>query len=293
MNKNVPLIVAAVLGLLAVGLIYAYLNRMKQEVYKGMDMVHVLVASQDIAAGAALSQDNVAGRSYPQKYVGDRAILVSDATVVMNARLKNNIQKGQPVFWSDIEGPEAVSAGLAAVIEKGMRALTIPVTEITGVAGMLKPNHRVDILFTFDSGLFEPLQDTQSGAAAMPETMDDLRKAFLSQVKSQFQSAGKLNTALLMENILILATGKAFPEGGILPQAGPDQGDVYNSVTLLVSPAQARIIAYVMDQGKLTLLMRNPQDADLAPQRELVTPEVFYDFLSQTNISKALTVEVQ
>ena len=293
MNKNIPLIVAAALGLLAVGLIYTYLNRMKQQVYKGMDMVHILVASDDLKSGDSLSQNSVAGRDYPEKYVGDRAIRVSDAVVVMNARLKNNVQKGHPVFWSDIECPDSVSAGLAAVIEKGMRAITIPVTEMTGLAGMIKPNHRVDILFTFDPKLFEPEQDNRSATGALPETMDELRKAFLSQVQSQFQGNGRLTTALLMENIVVLATGKAFPEGGVLPQAAPDEDEMYNSVTLLVTPLQARMLAYVVDQGKLSLLLRNPQDAAVAPQRDLVTPETFYEFLSQTNVSTALSGEVQ
>lgn len=294
MNKNIPLVAAVLLGLLAVGLIYLYLDRMKKEVHKGMDTVSILVAASELKEGDMLAQENVAAREYPQKYVGDRAIRTADANVVMNARLKNGVQRGNPVFWSDIAEPSALSAGLAAVVEKGLRAVTIPVTEITGLAGMLRPNHRVDVLLTFDTGIFKTeTQAKDTGPVMGPETLDDLKKSFLSQVSAQFKNEGRLNTVVLLENVVVLATGNDYPEGGVLPLQQQGAGaEAYGSVTLLVTPRQSAVLAYVQEQGKLTLVLRNGQDAEVAPYRETITPAAFYEFISQTNAYRPAAVEV-
>lgn len=293
MKKNVPLIVAGIVGLLAVGLIYMYINRMKQEVYKGMEMVHVLVASDDLHSGTRISSANVAGRAFPQKYVGKRAVAVSDAEIIMNALLVNNVQKGQPLFWSDIEAARQLESGMAGIIEKGMRAVTIPVSEITGVAGMLQPNHRVDVLFTFDPSLFDPREQPTRETADIPQTMDDLRQSFLAQMHSQFAAPGKTHTATVFENVLIIATGKQFPEGSIMPAMGGGTEDTYSSVTLMLPVEHARILTYILDQGKISLLLRNPLDVAVSPRRDTVTPADFNEFMSMTNRLEHTTIKAR
>ena len=293
MKKNVPLLVAGIVGLLAVGLVYMYLNRMRQEVYKGMDMVHVLVAADDLQAGTRISSANVAGRGFPQKYVGNRAVSVNDAEIIINALLVNNVQKGQPLFWSDIEAARQLESGVAGIIERGMRAVTIPVTEITGLAGMLQPNHRVDVLFTFDPALFDSHEQQKRQTPDVPQTMEELRQNFLVQMHSQLGTPGKAHMATVFENVLVLATGKQFPEGSMMPAVAGGLEDKYSSITLMLPTEHARMLTYIMDQGKISLLLRNPLDVTIVSRRETITPADFNEFMSMTNRMEQTTIKAR
>jgi pilus assembly protein CpaB len=57
------------------------------------------------------------------------------------------IEEGEPVLASKITGP-GQRADLAAVLSPGMKAATIRVDEVVGVAGFVLPGDRVDVLLT-------------------------------------------------------------------------------------------------------------------------------------------------
>jgi Flp pilus assembly protein CpaB len=278
MKKYIPLAAAVVLGLVAVYLIQGYLKKMKSDVYKGMDMVEVLVASIDISKGTALSESNVASRSYPEKYVSSRTVKPEQAEMVMGAKARFNLEKGRPVLWSDIEKPAELEIGIAGLLERGTRAVTIPVTEITGVAHMLRPNHRVDILFTFDMGLFRTEDEVQDKTDLIPEDTQDI-KSFLLQGLLRKNKDGK-GAAVILRNVLVLATGSSFQAWGILPDN--EKPDTYNSVTLMVEENDAALLSYCLDQGKISLLLRNPKFSETREKGRLITKDDLIDFISQS-----------
>src|SRR4051794_31867876 len=57
------------------------------------------------------------------------------------------LEQNEPVLKTKITGP-GQRASLAAVIEPGMKALTVRVNDVNGVAGFVLPGERVDVLLT-------------------------------------------------------------------------------------------------------------------------------------------------
>jgi pilus assembly protein CpaB len=64
--------------------------------------------------------------------------------------VENRTIKGQPVVAA-ILAPEGAAAGLQALVPRGMRAITIEVNEFSGVAGLLTPGCRVDVIATIQA----------------------------------------------------------------------------------------------------------------------------------------------
>lgn len=57
------------------------------------------------------------------------------------------IEENEPVLTAKITGP-GQKANLAAILEPGMKAITVRVDDVVGVAGFVLPGDRVDILLT-------------------------------------------------------------------------------------------------------------------------------------------------
>jgi len=57
------------------------------------------------------------------------------------------IQVNQPLLASDLSG-EGQNASIAALLPDGMRAATVRINDVSGVAGFVKPNDTVDVLIT-------------------------------------------------------------------------------------------------------------------------------------------------
>ena len=79
----------------------------------------------------------------------------------------------------------------------------------------------------------------------------------------------------LLQNVVVLATGRVNAARSHVP----DEDRRYTSVTLLVLPEEAEILTLAQETGTLTLLLRNPEDADqheqrlVVDQRQLLTGE--------------------
>jgi len=58
-----------------------------------------------------------------------------------------SIEKNEPILRTKVTGP-GQKATLSAVIQDGMRAVTIRVNDVDGVGGFVLPNDRVDVLLT-------------------------------------------------------------------------------------------------------------------------------------------------
>jgi pilus assembly protein CpaB len=114
-----------------------------------------VVAGRDIAAGDALTDDDVtvsqiAADSAPAEGFSDTSALdgrVAAAPIV----------KGQAIL-EPLLAPKGSGSGLQAAIPQGMRALTIDVNEISGVAGYITPGSRVDILQPFRDLTNQPIE---------------------------------------------------------------------------------------------------------------------------------------
>lgn len=140
------LVVAGVFGLLAVYLANAWFSGVEerqQAIVEEQDLVTVAVASQELEFGAQLTDDNVRMASWPASSVPQGAI--TDMSGIQPGQVAiRPITIGEPILQSRISGRATLSSNLPV----DMRAVTIPVNEVSGVAGFVMPGDVVDVMLT-------------------------------------------------------------------------------------------------------------------------------------------------
>ncbi len=109
----------------------------------------VLVAVTDIAAGTILAETMVQWQKMPAENVQKGWVVngVTSRSSILGGVVRDGIKAGQPLSTERI-----VKAGergfLAAVLAPGMRAMSVSVNSISGVAGFVFPGDRVDVILT-------------------------------------------------------------------------------------------------------------------------------------------------
>ena len=146
---------AVVFGLLAVFVAQAWLNRQAELRLKHMEAAQkpvpghtVVVAAAPLRFGMPLSQQTLREVSWPREAIpagtfGSMQQLLAGGKRIVLASIEAN----EPIFASKITGP-GQRATLSAVIGPGMRAITIRVNDVEGVAGFVLPGDHVDVLLT-------------------------------------------------------------------------------------------------------------------------------------------------
>lgn len=143
-------------GIAAVGsfaLMHLYLRRLEAEV-SGGPKISVLVATQDVAMGATLSDKVLAVRDVPQAYVESRHVRASDLRKVLGVRCSTGLKTNETLLWSDVAQLTDRARNLSSLIQQGMRAVAL--ADHVDFDGLLQPGDRVDVVFT--------RTDTQAGS---------------------------------------------------------------------------------------------------------------------------------
>jgi pilus assembly protein CpaB len=144
-KKAAPLILALVLGLFAFWMMLHMINK-QQSAGKAPPRPMVVIAKGNVDAGTVLGPDNlmtgeISADAVPTTVFKDPAELMGRVASVP-------IIDGQ-VITQTLLAPKGVGAGLQAVVPVGMRAVTLDINEITGVAGNVVPGCHVDVIQTF------------------------------------------------------------------------------------------------------------------------------------------------
>jgi pilus assembly protein CpaB len=206
--------------------------------------VHVIYAktaldSMTVVDGEMVSSKTMKKSEAPPKFV-------SDPVQVVGRVLTVPMLPGQ-AFTSDGFATDR-SASLAAAVGKGKRAVGISVTDYGGLEGVLYPGSVVDVFLTL-----KPEQPS----SAMIHGKEPQRAAM---------------TTTLLERIPVLAVeAKTVVSGSSGENVGPDTvTEAINRpgrtrrVTLLVDTKQAMKLQLGMEQGTLSLGLRNPLDTGMA-----------------------------
>jgi pilus assembly protein CpaB len=131
----------------------------------------------------------------------------------------------------------------SAVLKNGRRALTIEVDEISSISGLLRPGDRIDLMLTAKA--------SETGSAATANAREF--------------------TFPMLSNVEILATGQA-------QKAKPAAGDVaaqgFSHITLDVTPQEGTRIIAAKAAGRLTAVLRGPDDRVPNPSRALSIDDV-------------------
>jgi len=146
MNKNTMIFItlSAVFGLGAMFIAKNWLNN--NTVQLAEDQASVAVANVGIPTGTILEAKHVSLQVYPASMVPDGAISALEGVIGKIA--KDRLYRGE-IVRDERLATKGEGSALASLITENMRAVSIRVNDVVGVAGFLLPGNRVDILNTF------------------------------------------------------------------------------------------------------------------------------------------------
>lgn len=111
--------------------------------------VSVLVAARDLATGSFIRPEDMRWQVWPEGQMADNYLLKDKDTPesLSGAVVKLRIAAGEPVTGNRVIKP-GDRGFLAAVLSPGMRAVSVAVTPISGVSGLVFPGDHVDMILS-------------------------------------------------------------------------------------------------------------------------------------------------
>lgn len=187
----------------------------------------VLVAAADLATGSFLRAESLRWQEWPDVPLADSYLVRGAAQEedLVGAVVRRPIAAGEPLALANLVKP-GERGFLAAVLEPGMRAVSVPVDEASSNAGLIFPGDRVDLIVTHSLDL----GDGAGGTRRVSETvLADVRVIAMGRsLKSESEAAGEL------------APGREA-----------------RTATLETTPAGAERVALAAELGKLSLSLRS------------------------------------
>ncbi len=114
----------------------------------------VLVAQGNLQPGQLIGPESVRWQGWPTEDVPPAYVVQGKRTdgEFFGAVVRYQIAAGEPITDFKVAKP-GQQGFLAAVLEPGMRAVSVPISEIRASAGFILPGDRVDVVLTHDTGL--------------------------------------------------------------------------------------------------------------------------------------------
>ncbi len=232
-GNRLLLLLALIFGLVSAAVIYVVLSQADEDGGpQPAAKLPVVVAAQDIPAGATIAPEMLKLSTLPQEALLPDVFRRTEDVVGKIAVV--SLVMGEQVLPSKVaatSGPDLSRFGenppLSLIVPEGMRALSIPVDQVSAAGGLVRPGDYVDVIYVVEDGLLvcTVVQDVQ---------------------------------VLAIAQAVAVPTPEAVEgETGTVPEANPGAG----TATLAVSPQQAVVVAGVMGaEGDLRLALRRLED---------------------------------
>ena len=192
------------------------------------DLRDVIVAAKPLAVGTTIKPADIKLTKVPTVAFPKGAF--SKPEEVIDRPVISNVLMDEPVLEGRLAA-RGSGLGLAPVIPVGMRAVTVRVNDVSGIAGFVLPGMRVDVLVTG--------QPPSAGSGTM--------------------------TVTPLQNMLVLSAGTSMQ-----PDA-KGQAIQAATVTLLATPEQSETLTLANNEGRIQLVLRNGSDQTIEkpPGREV------------------------
>ncbi len=197
---------------------------------KRANTVRVMAAVRDLPVGTRLRKTDLKTVEAPEQDL-PRGAFLSDKEILDRA-LVYPVGANEPITPLKL-ARQSGSEGVPATIEPGKRAMSVQITDVSGVAGLIQPGSRVDVLFTRTGNMAEAV------------------------------------TTTVLQNIQVLAIGRIFQVGQQVDPKAPKMP----VATLIVTPEEAQKLELAKNQGRISLALRNPLDQQTDADVQPVTAE--------------------
>lgn len=222
-----PIVIVALVLFLALSAsvsIWNYVNQTQEEVKRQEATKPVVVAARQIMAGVVIAAEDLVIMDFPALTVPAEYPDMIEGLLGMIA--KTTIQP-EEVVTADKLLEVGVTSGLATIIPKGNRAITIRVNDITGVGGFLAPGDHVDVLSDFED----------------PSAI----------------GGNKRFTKTILQNVHILAAGDRLYDPNIVSD---HTAMAVTQVTVSLSPQDSEKLSLALSQGEVRLVLRAHGDEE-------------------------------
>jgi pilus assembly protein CpaB len=227
---------AIVLGIAAAVTAALYLTGSERQLEQGMQTMGVLVASQDIPGGTPVSQlvaeKRLEVRQVAKRYAVEGAL--GSLKGMEDRVLSTPLVKGDQLATARLDDP--AKAGVSYTLTKGQVAVTVPLDDVRGVAGFVKPGDWVAVFGTVKTDADD--ENSYKTTALLPRTL----------VLAVGQTTAKPTTTASTQK-----TDDGFGGGGT-------ETNVKTSVTLAVTAPEAERLVFTAERGKLWLVLQAGTD---------------------------------
>lgn len=227
MESSKRLILLLIAGVAVAFVAIAIRARMSDEPAPQQVSMRVMVAKRDISPGTSVSIPQDADWvDVDEETQGKEGVIREDrnrAEDINGAILRRMVYAGEPIVESMLTRPGGGGL-MSAVLEPGMRAVSIAVTATSGNAGFVLPGDYVDLILTREIN--------RSGGGRESES----RRSVFSQT--------------FIENVRVLAADQMLDN----PE---NKAVVAKTVTVEVTPTQAQKIAVAAELGKISVSLRS------------------------------------
>jgi pilus assembly protein CpaB len=224
----VILLIAVTAGSVFACATYKYVQKQPDRA-AAMPTKPVAVAAADLDVGSTIRREDVKLVEWPANALP--ANVISEPNELVGRGLVLPMIQNEPFLPLKLASKD-LGGGLPPVITPGMRAVSVKVNEVIGVAGYVLPGTRVDVVATV-SPTMQP-QDTTS--------------------------------KVILTNVQVLAAGTKIER-----DTDRNKPIAVTVVTLLVDPNQAEQLTLAATEGKIQLALRNPLDKE-APATRGIRP---------------------
>jgi len=183
----------------------------------------VVVAAKPLGFGAAVTNGNVVEIPWAANVLPEGVFTSKDELLKDGRRVVlSPVESNEPILRSKVTGP-GQRASLSTLLQEGKRAVAVRVDDVRGVAGFILPGDFVDVV----------LIQSEAGGPSKRENYSEI----------------------LLEHVKVLAVDQLASER-------QEQPTVAKAVTLEVTAEQAQKILLATNVGKLSLILRQPGDAN-------------------------------
>lgn len=221
--------VALTFGVVGVVVLYMLIGQYQAQIAeakKPEDTVMVIVAARDLYQGVTIAEEDLYAVEIPPRFLPENVFLTPEH--VLGRIPRERILANEFIRADRLADPES-GIGLNAVIPRGMRAISVNISDGRALSGFLNPTNYVDVLVTITP----------------EEGSGDL----------------KAETKTIMQAVFVLGVNSRRGNESA-EEAANARGPATPSVTLLVTAEGAETIAFAEASGRVTLALRN--DLDIA-----------------------------
>ncbi|MFZ5974781.1 MAG: Flp pilus assembly protein CpaB [Bacillota bacterium] len=216
-------ILSILMAVIAGVAVYLFASSLERNASASSDASRVVIAVKEIPANTQITEDMVALTQLTGSGISPYA--ATDIKQVVGKITKYPLLPKEQVLIPQLAMQGKEDSALSFMLEKGRRAVSVAVDDVSGVSGFISKGDYVDVIGTviaYDAG----------GKSRPVSTM-------------------------LVENVPVLQTGTKVPKS-------TDSANSYTTVTLSVTPQEALKINYAATNGKLRLLLRPVLDKKAA-----------------------------